>query len=62
MADWWHTANLLAQFYNANKSKEQPKHDAYKFHPYAKKPKTAARRATPEDLERLFGPDWQKHV
>lgn len=45
----------MAQFYNANKPKEKPTADAYKFHPYAKKPKAPARQATPEDMKRLFG-------
>ena len=45
----------MAQFYNANRGKGQPGADAYKFHPYAKKPKPKAKVATPDDIKRLFG-------
>ena len=50
----------MAQFYNANKSTTKPQADPIKFHPYAKKP--APKQATPDDLKKLFGPDWQKFV
>lgn len=59
-ANWWHTATLLAQQYNINKQSSKPAADAAKFHPYIPKPKP--RQATPEDLKRLFGPDWAKHA
>lgn len=58
--EWWHTANILAQQANINKDKSSPRADPRKLNPYAKKPKP--RQATPQDLERLFGKDWQKHV
>lgn len=58
-ADWWHTANLLAQTYNLNRPSSKPAADPHKFHPFAKKPK--ARQATPEEIARLFGPNWNKH-
>jgi len=38
-----------------NRGKGQPSKDPYKFHPFAKKPKSAARPATKSDLARLFG-------
>jgi hypothetical protein len=50
----------MAQVYNLNKSQSKPAADPGKFHPYVKQPKP--RQATPEDLKRLFGSDWQKHV
>ena len=46
---------LLCQFANAYREKGKPAADVYRFHPYATKPKPAARPATPADLERLFG-------
>jgi hypothetical protein len=51
---------LLAQTYNINRTQSKPPADATKFHPYIKKPKP--REATPEDLKRLFGPNWDKHI
>jgi hypothetical protein len=50
----------MAQFYNANKPQNKPATDARAFHPFAPKPKP--KKATAEDLQKLFGPDWQKHV
>jgi hypothetical protein len=50
----------LAQFYNANKPQSKPTAEPSKFHPFIKKPKP--KQATPEDLKRLFGPDWAKFV
>jgi hypothetical protein len=50
----------LAQFYNANKSPTKPTAEPSKFHPFTKKAKP--KEASPEDLKRLFGPDWQKFV
>jgi hypothetical protein len=50
----------MAQNYNMNKPANKPAAEATKFHPYAKKPKP--RQATPEDLARLFGPNWHKHA
>jgi hypothetical protein len=50
----------LAQQANINRDKTSPKTDPRKLNPYAKKPKP--RQATQQDLERLFGKDWQKHA
>lgn len=58
-AEWWHTANLLAQTYNLNRPQHKPAVDPYKFHPFAEKPKP--RQATPDEIARLFGPDWHRH-
>jgi hypothetical protein len=46
--------------YNANRPSNKPAAEPSKFHPFAKKP--APKQASPEDLKRLFGPDWQKFV
>jgi len=45
---------------NLHKAQHAPKADPRKFNPFAKKPK--AREASPEELKRLFGKDWQKYV
>lgn len=58
--DWWHTANLLAQNANINKAKHAPTTKPEKLNPFAKK--VRPREATPEEIQRLLGPDWQKHV
>jgi hypothetical protein len=50
----------LAQQANLNRDKNSARADPRKFNPYAKKAKP--RQATPDDLKRLFGKDWQKHV
>jgi hypothetical protein len=50
----------LAQAANINRDKHSQRVDPRKLNPYAKQPKP--RQATPEDLARLFGKDWQKHV
>jgi hypothetical protein len=46
---------MLAQFANAHREKGKPERSVYDFHPLAEKPKPKARKATPEDLKRLFG-------
>jgi hypothetical protein len=58
--DWWHTANLLAQQANINKPKHAPTTDPTKLNPFAKKAK--GKQATPEEIQKLLGPDWQKYV
>jgi hypothetical protein len=58
--DWWHTANLIAQQANINRSKHKPAVKPQQFNPFAKKAKQ--REATPEEVEKLLGPDWRKHV
>jgi hypothetical protein len=40
--------------YNINRPKNKSAEKPSKFHPMAKKPK--AREATPEEIEKLFGP------
>jgi hypothetical protein len=59
--DWWHTANLLAQQANINKPKHAPTTDPTKLNPFAKKA-AKGKPATPEEIQKLLGPDWQKHV
>lgn len=54
--DWWHTANLLAQNANINKPKHAPTVDPGKLNPFAKK--SRPRQATPEEIAKLFGPNW----
>jgi len=56
--DWWHTANLLAQQANINRPKHAPSTDPGKLNPFAKK--KAARQATPEEIKKLLGPNWQE--
>lgn len=58
--DWWHTANLLAQTANLNKAKHSPAIDPAKLNPFAPKPKP--RQATPEEIAKLLGGDWQSVV
>ena len=58
--DWWHTANLLAQNANINRPKHAPATDPGKLNPFAKRAK--ARQATPDEINKLLGPDWQKYV
>lgn len=56
--DWWHTANLLAQQANINKAKHAPAVKPDKLNPFATK--KAARKATPEELAQLLGPNWHQ--
>lgn len=58
--DWWHTANLLAQQKNINRAKHEPATDPGKLNPFAKKAKQ--RQASPDEIAKLLGPDWQKFV
>jgi hypothetical protein len=58
--DWWHTANLLAQQANINRPKHSPATDPGKLNPFATKSK--GRQATPDEINKLLGPDWQKYV
>jgi len=58
--DWWHTANLLAQNANINKAKHSPTVDPAKLNPFAKRAKP--RQATPEEIAKLLGKDWQSVV
>ena len=54
-SDWWHTAQLLAQFYNANRTKGAPALPPAKFNPFAREVPVRKRAATEEDLRMLFG-------
>tara|TARA_R110000868_G_scaffold252382_2_gene509030 strand:+ start:351 stop:551 length:201 start_codon:yes stop_codon:yes gene_type:complete len=54
-SDWWHTAQMLSQFYNANRGQGKPPIDAAKFNPFTKA-KPVSRQATQADLDELFGP------
>lgn len=53
--DWWHTAAMMSQFYNAHRGKNDPQKGPEKFHPFAKPTPVKARQATEEDLRILFG-------
>lgn len=55
-SDWWHTAQMLSQFYNANRGQGKPPIDAAKFNPFTKAKPIPKREATQADLEELFGP------
>ena len=55
-SDWWHTAQQMAQFANANRGQGKPAIDASKLNPFTTAKPTPKREATPEDLEALFGP------
>jgi hypothetical protein len=55
-SDWWHTAQQMAQFFNAHRGQGKPPMEAAKFNPFTKAPPAPKREATPEDLEALFGP------
>jgi hypothetical protein len=55
-SDWWHTAQHLAQFYNANRGQGKQAIEAAKFNPFAKSKPTSKREATQADLDELFGP------
>ena len=55
-SDWWHTAQQLSQFYNANRGQGKPPIEASKFNPFTKAKPTPKREATQADLEELFGP------
>jgi hypothetical protein len=48
----------LCQTYNVNKSSTKPQAEPSKFHPFVKKKKP--RQATPEEIEKLLGPNWNK--
>lgn len=53
-ADWWHTANLLAQVYNLNRGKGKPPAEASKFHPtVVRKPKEKKQQSVEEFLRIL---------
>jgi hypothetical protein len=41
-----------------NRGKHAPARKPADFHPFAKK--KAARQATPEEIQKLLGPDWHK--
>jgi hypothetical protein len=55
-SEWWHTAQLLAQFHNAHREKGKSPVDAARFNPFAKPVEVPKRPATQEDLDMLFGP------
>lgn len=55
-SDWWHTAQTLSQFYNANRGQGKPPIDAAKFNPFTKSKPVQKRQATQADLDELFGP------
>jgi hypothetical protein len=57
--DWWHTANLLAQTANLHRPKHAPSVQPARLNPFAKT-KTAARQATPEEIQQLLGPNWHE--
>ena len=54
-SDWWHTAQLLAQFYNAHRAKGSQSMSPEKFNPFAKATPTKRRPPTDEDMRMLFG-------
>ena len=54
-AEWWQTAQILAQQHNLNRGKGQPAVKAEQFNPFAKARPKKARPATEEDLRMLFG-------
>lgn len=43
-----------------NRAKHSPRVKPQQFNPFAKKAKP--KEATPEEIQKLFGPDWQKYV
>ena len=55
-SDWWHTAQQMAQFANANRGQGKAAIDASKLNPFTKSNPTPKREATQADLEALFGP------
>lgn len=56
---WDHTAGLFARLDNALRAKGDPSRSFYDYHPFKKKPRPPARKATPEDIKRLFGRQQQ---
>jgi hypothetical protein len=55
-SDWWHTAQQMAQFFNAHRGQGKPPMEAGKFNPFATTRPTPKREPTQADLEALFGP------
>lgn len=55
-SDWWHTAQTLSQFYNANRGQGKPPIGPEKFNPFTKATPVPKRQATQADLDELFGP------
>lgn len=55
-SDWWHTAQQMAQFFNAHRGQGKPPMEAAKFNPFTKARPTPKREATQADLDELFGP------
>jgi len=58
--DWWHTANLLAQNANINKAKHSPTVDPANSTAVPEDLDTT--QATPEEIAKLLGKDWQSVV
>ena len=50
----------MAALFNVNRDRRKPAVDASKLNPFARK--KAAHQATPEEIAKLLGPDWQKYV
>jgi hypothetical protein len=55
-SDWWHTAQQMAQFANANRGQGKPAIDASKLNPFTTAKPPPKRMATQADLDELFGP------
>jgi hypothetical protein len=51
---------VLCQVYNINKPSHKPTAKPHEFHPFAKRHRQKPREATPDELKKLFGPNWNK--
>lgn len=49
---------MIATLININRNKHSPARKPADFHPFAKKKQ--ARQATPEEVQKLLGPNWHE--